>query len=129
MQDTVPVAGIPVPRRMAGSLFPRSEASIRSRIEAVLEGRMLVTAFQPIRDLASGRVVGAGALTRFLSEGGDSAEDWFADAKHTQLAGDLELAALESALAAAGELPAHLYVASKCPGAQRTWVPLAKRCR
>lgn len=80
---------------------------------AVLEGRILVTAFQPIRDLATGIVVGAGALTRFLSKGGDSAEDWFVDAKRTQLGGDLEFAALESALAAARELPAHLYAGLK----------------
>ncbi|MCX2747035.1 EAL domain-containing protein [Arthrobacter sp. MI7-26] len=113
MQDTFPAEGSPGARQLTGSLFPRSEDSIRSRIEAVLEGRMLVTAFQPVRDLAGGSVVGAEALTRFLSEGGDSAEGWFADAKRTQLTGDLDFAALESALAAAQELPAHLFVGLK----------------
>ncbi|WP_234754155.1 EAL domain-containing protein [Arthrobacter ramosus] len=113
MQDTVPQDGTPGAGQLTGSLFPRSEAAVRSRIEAVLEGRMLVTAFQPIRDLAVGNVVGAGALTRFLGESGDNTGDWFADAKHARLAGDLEFAALESALAAAAELPGHLYVGLK----------------
>ncbi|MDQ0212641.1 EAL domain-containing protein [Arthrobacter bambusae] len=111
MQDTIPDR--PASPPLTGSLFPYSEAVVRSRIEAVLEGRLLVTAFQPICDLATGGVVGAGAFTRFLSEGGDTAGDWFAGAKQAQLGGDLEFAALESALAAAADLPGHLYVGLK----------------
>ncbi|MBT8159217.1 MULTISPECIES: EAL domain-containing protein [Arthrobacter] len=113
MQDTVPGPGTAGARQLTGSVFPRSEAAVRSRIEAVLHGRMLVTAFQPVRDLADGSVIGAGAMTRFLGEDGGSTEEWFADAKHARLAGDLEFAALESALAAAAELPAHLFVTLK----------------
>lgn len=84
----------------------------RSRIEAVLQGRLLVTAFQPIQDLSTGAVVGAGALTRFVTDG-HSAEHWFAEAADAHLGSDLEFAAMESALAAAENLPAHLYVALK----------------
>lgn len=84
----------------------------RSRIEAVLQGRLLVTAFQPIQDLSTGAVVGAGALTRFVTDG-HSADHWFAEAAHASLGGDLEFAAMESALAAAENLPAHLYVTLK----------------
>lgn len=56
------------PPQQPVGLFPRSAASVRSRIEAVLEERMMVTAFQPLRDLSKGEVVGAQALTRFLGD-------------------------------------------------------------
>ena len=85
----------------------------RARLEEVLRGRMLVTAFQPIDDLLAGSVVGAEALTRFVSDGADYAVDWFAEAEDTGLRTDLEFAALESALTAALELPSDIFVAVK----------------
>ncbi|MDQ0850681.1 EAL domain-containing protein (putative c-di-GMP-specific phosphodiesterase class I) [Arthrobacter sp. B3I9] len=116
-------------RSLAEDLLPRDAASptqpstsspsrelvanTRSRIESALQGRTLLTAFQPIRELASGRVVGAEALTRFLGDAGDQPADWFAQARDALLESDLEFAALESALSAARVLPAHLYVALK----------------
>ncbi|MCB5275266.1 putative signaling protein [Arthrobacter sp. SO5] len=84
-----------------------------SRIESVLAHRTLLTAFQPIFDLATDAVVGVEALTRFVSNGSDSADHWFAEASSAQLGSDLEFAALESALIAAQRLPGHLYVALK----------------
>ncbi|WP_051181151.1 EAL domain-containing protein [Arthrobacter sp. TB 26] len=87
--------------------------SMSLRIEKVLQGRMLVTAFQPIRELSTGRVVGVEAFTRFVSDGSDPAGEWFAAAAKAQLGSELELAALESALNSAVHLPAHLYVALK----------------
>ncbi|MEZ2388315.1 EAL domain-containing protein [bacterium RCC_150] len=84
-----------------------------SRVESILRDRMLMTAFQPIYDLAAGTVVGAEALTRFVSDGGDLADNWFAEAEDTGLRTDLEFAALDSALRAAMDLPADLYVALK----------------
>jgi EAL domain-containing protein (putative c-di-GMP-specific phosphodiesterase class I) len=87
--------------------------SVHSRIEAVLQDRMLLTAFQPIRDLSNGEVVGAQALTRFLGDTANQPADWFAEARDARLGSDLEFAAMESALAAARILPAHLYVALK----------------
>ncbi|WP_427131165.1 EAL domain-containing protein [Pseudarthrobacter sp. S9] len=84
----------------------------RSRIEAVLKGRMLLTAFQPILELSTSGIVGAEAFTRFVTDGGDTAY-WFAEAADARLGSDLEFAALESALAAAQHLPDHLYVALK----------------
>jgi EAL domain-containing protein (putative c-di-GMP-specific phosphodiesterase class I) len=83
-----------------------------SRIEAVLNGRMLLTAFQPIFDLSTGTVVGVEAFTRFVSDGPDAA-GWFAEAAQARLGSELEFAALECALAAAQHLPGHLYVALK----------------
>ncbi|WP_170133307.1 EAL domain-containing protein [Arthrobacter livingstonensis] len=85
----------------------------RARLEAVLRDRMLVTAFQPIYDLLTGSVVGAEALTRFVSDGADPAVYWFAEAEDIGLRTDLEFAALESALTSARELPPELFVALK----------------
>lgn len=83
----------------------------RKRIGEMISRRMLVTAFQPIHDLASGRVIGAEALSRFVCEDGAGAEHWFKEAAAVGLTTELELAAIESALTAALALPSHLYVA------------------
>lgn len=81
------------------------------RITAVLGSRMLLTAFQPIRELPAGNVVGFEALARFVSRDGASADTWFREAAAIGLGADLEIAALHSALSAAREIPAHLFVA------------------
>jgi EAL domain-containing protein (putative c-di-GMP-specific phosphodiesterase class I) len=94
-------------------LSPDSEEHMSSRIEKILKGRMLVTAFQPIRELSTGRVLGVEAFTRFVSDEGGTPGQWFAAATEARLASELELAALESALTSAKHLPAHLYVALK----------------
>ena len=84
-----------------------------SRIASVLAHRTLLTAFQPIFDLSTDAVVGVEAFTRFVSDGSDTADRWFAEATSARLGRDLEFAALESALVAAQRLPRHLYVALK----------------
>jgi EAL domain-containing protein (putative c-di-GMP-specific phosphodiesterase class I) len=71
--------------------------------------RMLMTAFEPIRLLAGGEVIGVEALSRFVSHEGTSADVWFRGAAAMGLGPDLEIAALHLALAAAGEIPAHLF--------------------
>jgi EAL domain-containing protein (putative c-di-GMP-specific phosphodiesterase class I) len=71
--------------------------------------RMLLTAFQPIRQLPGGEVIGVEALSRFVSHEGTSADVWFRGAAAMGLGPDLEIAALHLALAAAGEIPAHLF--------------------
>lgn len=83
----------------------------RARIERVLREQTLLTAFQPIHELATGRVIGVEALARFVDDDGGSPEHWFSEAATVGLAADLEFAALESALVAASQLPGHLYVA------------------
>jgi EAL domain-containing protein (putative c-di-GMP-specific phosphodiesterase class I) len=90
-----------------------SRESMGLRIGKVLEGRMLVTAYQPIREFFTGTVVGVEAFTRFVSDGGDTPGEWFAAAAAARLGSELEFAALECALASAQQLPAHLYVALK----------------
>ena len=85
----------------------------RAGVEAMLASRTLLTAFQPIRSMTTGEVIGAEALTRFLSADspGTSTETWFAEAASVGLGIDLEIVALQSALAAAAGLPEDLYVA------------------
>jgi EAL domain-containing protein (putative c-di-GMP-specific phosphodiesterase class I) len=82
-----------------------------SRISALLENQMLMTAFQPIYGLESKSVVGVEALSRFVSDDGAGAELWFAEAAAVGLGANLEFSALGSAAAAAAQLPPHLYVA------------------
>lgn len=92
----------------------------RAGVEAMLSSRTLLTAFQPIRALDSGAVIGAEALTRFLSadDPGMSPQAWFVEAASVGLGVDLEIIALQSALSAAVSLPEDLYVAvNLSPGA------------
>lgn len=82
----------------------------QSSIERVIRDGMLVTAFQPVFELAGGKIVGAEALTRFVSEDEDRAHVWFEGAAAAGLSVELEIAALESAVRAMQELPRRLYV-------------------
>jgi EAL domain-containing protein (putative c-di-GMP-specific phosphodiesterase class I) len=81
-----------------------------SRISALLESQMLMTAFQPIYGLAERSVVGVEALSRFVSDDGAAAELWFAEAAAVGLGANLEFAALGSAAAAAKSLTGNLFV-------------------
>ncbi len=95
------------PDAMPPQLLERLDA-IRSlsRISALLENQMLMTAFQPIYGLATKDVVGVEALSRFVSDDGAGAELWFAEAAAVGLGANLEFSALGSAAAAAANLPA-----------------------
>lgn len=84
---------------------------VTKRIESVLGGRMLLTAFQPIYELAESRVVGVEALTRFVSSDGNDADTWFREAEAVGLGIELETAALQRAVSAARMVPSHLFVA------------------
>jgi PAS domain S-box-containing protein len=94
-----------------GGLVLIAAESARERVEKVLAQRLLITAFQPIRPLATGEVIGVEALTRFISERSQTPDLWFADAETAGLGIELELLAARTALTAAEELPEHLYVA------------------
>ncbi|MEQ4567182.1 EAL domain-containing protein [Paenarthrobacter sp. CAP02] len=83
---------------------------IQARLERLFTIRALMTAFQPIRDLATGKVVGVEALTRFVSSPLRSPDQWFREAESVGRGADLEFLALETALRAAADLPEHLYI-------------------
>lgn len=101
------------PSSVPGAPAGESRDSMSTRVQKVLQDRMLVTALQPIRELSTGTVVGVEALTRFVSDGGDTAGEWFAAAAEARVESELEFAALECALAAAPHLPGELFVALK----------------
>ncbi len=81
------------------------------RIREVLGTETIDTAFQPIFDLASRRVIGVEALARFTTEPTTTPDTWFADADRLGCGLDLELLAIRTALANVAHLPADLYVA------------------
>lgn len=82
---------------------------VRDRVGAMLEPGLLTTAFQPIVDITTNRVVGAEALTRFPGEPHEP-DRWFADAHSVGLGSALELAAVRQAFAALDELPDDVYL-------------------
>lgn len=86
---------------------------IRERMRELIDGRGLDVAFQPIVDLASGRVVGAEALARFNDADGIAipTERCFLDAHAVDLGVDLEMAVIRLALACQDRLPEGRYLA------------------
>ncbi|CAN7341916.1 EAL domain-containing protein [Arthrobacter sp. LjRoot14] len=83
----------------------------RARVREVIDRQLIVTAFQPVRDLGSGNVIGVEALSRFVSDDGATADYWFDEAAAVGLGPELEFAALEAALSAARQIPANMYLA------------------
>ncbi|MFF1881985.1 EAL domain-containing protein [Pseudarthrobacter sp. NPDC058196] len=83
----------------------------RDQIQRMLDENLLLTAFQPIRSLATGKLLGVEALTRFVDEGTAGTEFWFKEAAIVGLLGELEFAAMERALKMAQGLPPDIYVA------------------
>ena len=75
----------------------------RERIADVIAGSAFGPVFQPIVELAGNRIVGYEALTRF--DDGSSPDLMFAEAAAAGLGAELEIATLQSALAAAEVLP------------------------
>jgi EAL domain-containing protein (putative c-di-GMP-specific phosphodiesterase class I)/CheY-like chemotaxis protein len=80
------------------------------RIRGVLEGDRLAVVFQPIFDLADGRIVGVEALARFSAEPHRGPDAWFAEAVSVGLSVDLELKAVITALEHFRSLPEGAYL-------------------
>lgn len=87
------------------------DAHSREKLQGMIDGKMLLTAFQPIHRLTTGELLGVEALARFVDEDGAGTEFWFREAAVVGLTGELEFAALETALRAAQGLPPDIYVA------------------
>ncbi len=85
------------------------QRTVRDRVGRMLEPGRLVSAFQPIVDLASNRVVGAEALSRFPSMPSEP-DRWFADAQSVGLGAALELAAVRQAFTHFADLPPSVYL-------------------
>ena len=87
-----------------------ADQEVKAGLDRLFATRTLITAFQPICHLGTGEIIGAEALTRFVSSPLRSPDQWFAEADSIGRGLELEFLALETALLAAVELPAHLYV-------------------
>lgn len=81
-----------------------------SRIREVLDGGRLSMVFQPIVDLEAGVVAGFEALARFPLASERPTEAWFTEAAAVGMRRELELAAVEAALAVLPEAPEGPYL-------------------
>jgi diguanylate cyclase (GGDEF)-like protein len=79
----------------------------RAQVQAVIESDDALTpVFQPIVELATGRIAGYEALTRFLNaEPVRTPDVWFAQARRCGLGGPLEAKAVATSLAVPGRPP------------------------
>ncbi|MDP9906933.1 sensor domain-containing phosphodiesterase [Arthrobacter bambusae] len=98
--------------RVLNSEATRSRAEVTVRIQALLNDGSLITAFQPIRCLETGNVVGVESLTRFSGSQELSPEVRFMEAASVGLDIELEILALRTALTTAAGLPPELYIAA-----------------
>lgn len=83
----------------------------REQIQIMLDQDRLLIAFQPIHSLATGKLLGVEALTRFVDEGTAGTEFWFKEAAIVGFLSELEFDAVEKALTTTQGLPPDSYVA------------------
>ena len=88
----------------------RRQQAVEERIRDVLGQRRFYLVFQPMHDLAGQRVAGYEALTRFTAEPNQGPDKWFEEAATVGLREELELAAIELALASLSDIPAAAYL-------------------
>ena len=81
------------------------------RIDEVLETKAFVPVYQPVFELATKRLAGVEALTRFLPGPYRTPDVWFAEAHQVGRGTELELAAVDKALSFAGHLPPGCHIA------------------
>jgi PAS domain S-box-containing protein len=109
--------GIPGGFEGTGRLLPpqtareATDSLNRKHLQRMIDQCMLLTAFQPIRSLVTGKLLGVEALTRFVDEDGAGTEFWFTEAAAVGLLSELEFAAIDTALRTAQGLPPGVYVA------------------
>jgi EAL domain-containing protein (putative c-di-GMP-specific phosphodiesterase class I)/CheY-like chemotaxis protein len=91
-------------------LETRKAKDAADRIARAIVGPSLHMVFQPIVELIGGRVVGVEALARFAEKPRRMPEAWFADAAKVGLLAELELVAIDRALAELYRIPNDVYV-------------------
>lgn len=84
------------------------EQRVQSIVDAIAAPVPMV--FQPIVDLASGRIAGVEALARFPGDPTRTPDVWFADAAELDLGLGLESAAVMAAIAALEHLPGDMFL-------------------
>jgi EAL domain-containing protein (putative c-di-GMP-specific phosphodiesterase class I) len=88
----------------------RRVADVRGNIQALIAGDGLSMVFQPIVHLGRGQLIGLEALARFAGAPPRGPDVWFAEAAAAGLGVELELAAIQLALAALPQLPPDVYL-------------------
>jgi EAL domain-containing protein (putative c-di-GMP-specific phosphodiesterase class I) len=97
--------------QLQGEQAEKDERTRKSeRIRSVIQRNRLSIVFQPIVELASGKIVGAEALSRFDAEPKRSPDVWFAEAWEVGLGIELELSAVRSAVAQRAQFPDGAYM-------------------
>jgi EAL domain-containing protein (putative c-di-GMP-specific phosphodiesterase class I) len=112
LEQELSLATLAAEREPRGVGRRRSERddTARVRIEHTLRSADFHLVFQPIYSLATGELVAAEALTRFSAEPARPPDRWFAEAHAVGLGWELEMAALQAALARSRDLPAEVAV-------------------
>lgn len=117
----------PMVEIMADNGGPDHAGRLADGVRHTLVHRAFRIVYQPIVELADGRVVVVEALSRFSTPPHQPPDAWFADAWRVGLGADLELAALEAALAGLGRLPAHCRMAINVSAAVITHEELSRQ--
>ncbi|MCL3863133.1 EAL domain-containing protein [Actinotalea sp. K2] len=88
--------------------LPAIDGDLVDLVDEVIDSRRFHPVFQPIYSLSGGHLVAVEALTRFDVEPYRTPDVWFAAAAAVGRREELETAAIEAALEAAGSLPSHV---------------------
>ena len=92
----------------------QQRAARRDEIDRFLTGRGVTMVFQPIVDLRSQAQVGMEALARFHTLPLRPPNEWFAEAVGLELGTQLELMAIQGAMAGLGRIPRGAYLSVNC---------------
>jgi EAL domain-containing protein (putative c-di-GMP-specific phosphodiesterase class I) len=96
VRDAIMLSGVP---------STEIDESLLPLVADVLADRRFHPVFQPVYSLADGALLAVEALTRFDPEPYRTPDRWFAAATLAGIGTDLEIAAIEEAMAATGDLP------------------------
>jgi EAL domain-containing protein (putative c-di-GMP-specific phosphodiesterase class I) len=92
----------------------QQRAARRDEIDRFLTGRGVTMVFQPIVDLRSRAHVGMEALARFHTLPLRPPNEWFAEAVELELGTQLELMAIQGAMAGLARIPRGAYLSVNC---------------
>lgn len=87
------------------------KSEILARLELAVEPAHMRSVYQPIMDLATNRLVGFEALTRFSCDPQRTPDLWFAEAASVGQGIAMEIHAIECALQALPQMPEGIYIA------------------
>lgn len=94
---------------LASPMLPRRTQQSTAVAKAILEGA-ITAEFEPIADLATGRIAGLDARPRVATLPHRSYDTWLADAEAADLLLDMEMAAFRASLSALPMIPEDLFL-------------------